>query len=268
MSLKMMLEGVASRRGGKTAIVSGDRRLSYTDLDKASNKVANALLKMGVDKGDRIALLLSNSPEFVIIYFGIVKTGAIVALIDPKCKVGEVAALFNDSLPKVLVSESPTLEPLVPVLPRFKSIKHVIELGSQYKGQFLGYQDIMASGSARRIEAGPEPEDIAQISYTSGPSFHPRGVMLSHRSLVTEAALSGDGFQQTDKDIMMLFALPMYHVFGLVAALLGSINRASSVVMVPGAGLSISTFMEAIETEKGTMFLGVPYIFASSVDRA
>ncbi len=268
MNLKLMLEGVAGRYGRKTAIVSGERRFSYTDLDETSNKLANALIKMGVKKCDRIAVLLSNSPEFVITYFGIVKTGAIAVPLDPKYKVGELIALFNDCQPKVLIAESPALEPLVPVLSRFKSIKRVIDLDSKCKGHFLSYQEIMTVSSARQVDSEPAPEDIALILYTSASSFHPRGVMLSHRSLVMEAVMSGDGYQQTDRDIMMLFALPVYHVFGLVAALLASINKGSTVVIVPGTGLSINSFLAAIEKERGTMWLGVPYIFALAVDMA
>ena len=77
MNLKAMLEETAKHYGEKTAIALGDRRLSYAELDEASNKVANALIKMGVSKGDRVAMLLPNSPEFVIIYFGIIKISAI-----------------------------------------------------------------------------------------------------------------------------------------------------------------------------------------------
>ena len=268
MSLKLMLEEAAERYGGKTAIVSGNHRLSYTDLDEASSKLANALIKIGVNRGDRIAMLLSNSPEFVVTYFGIVKIGAIAVPLDPKYKVDELASLVADCLPKVLVTESPTLEPLIPILPRFKSIKHVIDLSSEQEGQFLSYQQIITASSARKVETEPEPENIAHIAYTSGPSFCPRGVVLPHRCLVTEAAASADGFQQTDKDIMMLFALPMHHVFGLVAVLLASIYKGSTVVIVPGTGLSISSFMAAIERERGTMFLGVPYTFALAADMA
>ncbi|MFC2072541.1 class I adenylate-forming enzyme family protein [Chloroflexota bacterium] len=268
LSLKLMLEEAAGRYKEKTAIVFGDRRLSYTDLDEASNKVANALIKMGVNKGDRIAMLLSNSPEFVITYFGIVKTGAIAVPLDTQYKVYELASIFDSALPKVLVTESPTLETLIPILSRFQFIKHVIDLSAKYEGQFLSYQEIMRVSSAQSIEVELVPEDIAHIGYTSGSSFRPRGVMLSHRSLVTEAAISGDGFRQTDKDIVMLFALPMYHVFGLVTVLLTSINKGSTVVIVPGTGLSISSFMAAIERERGTMFPGVPYIFALAVDMA
>ncbi|GAH67766.1 unnamed protein product, partial [marine sediment metagenome] len=214
MNLGQMLEEVVGGYGKKTAIVSGDRRLSYAELDEASNKVANSLISMGVNKGDRVATLLTDSPEFVIIYFGIVKAGSIAVPLNPTYKVDELASLFDNCQPKVLVAESPTLESLVPALPRFKSIKHVIDSGSKYEGQFPGYREIMATSSTQRIEVEPEPEDIATISYTGGPTNRPRGAMFSHRNLCTEAIISRDGFQQTNKDIMMLFALPLFHMFG------------------------------------------------------
>ncbi len=266
MNLKAMLEAAAKHYGGKTAIALGDRRLSYAELDEASNKVANALMKMGVSKGDRVAMLLPNSPEFVVIYFGITKIGAVAIPLDTKYKVGELASLFDDSRPKVMVTESPFLEPLVPILPRFNYIEHVIDLGSKYEGRFLSYQEIMATGSARKVEVEPEPEDIANIAYTSGPTFRPRGVMLSHQDLVTEATISGDGFRQTDEDVTVLFALPMHHVVGLVIILLTSLAKGSTVVMLPG--LSISGLMETIEKERSTIFIGVPFVFALMVHMA
>ncbi len=99
MNLGLMLEGMAATHQGSTAIVSGDVGISYAYLDKASNKVANALTKMGVNKGDRIAMLLSNSPDFVITFFGIVKSGAIAVPLDPQYKLDELTALLNDCLP-------------------------------------------------------------------------------------------------------------------------------------------------------------------------
>ena len=78
MNLKLMLEATVKRYPGKAVIVSGERRMTYAELDEASNKVANAVMNMGVTKGDRVATLLPNSPEFVVIYFGIVKAGGIV----------------------------------------------------------------------------------------------------------------------------------------------------------------------------------------------
>jgi len=266
MNLKVMLDEAVRRYGEKTAIVFGGRRLAYAELDEASNKVANALLKRGLARGDRVAMLLTNSPEFAVTFFGIVKAGAIAVPLDTRYKLDELAALFNDSQPKVLVAESPYLEPLVPILPGFKSIEHVLDISSGGSGQFLGYQDIMASGSARSVEVELGAEDTAVIFYTSGPTSHPKGVILSHESLVVEAAISGSGFEQSDKDIVALFALPLYHVFGLEIVLLTSLAEGSTVVMQPG--ISLSSLWEAIERERVTIFMGVPYIFALAVNMA
>ncbi len=266
MNLKQMLDKTVRQYGEKTAIILGDHRLSYAQLDEASNKVANTLIKMGVSKGDRVVMLLPNSLEFVTTYFGVVKIGAVAVPLDIRFRIAELTSLFDNSQPKVLVSESPTLEPIVPALPTFKSIEHVIDISGNYEGQFLSYQQIMATGSPQRIEADPEPEDTATISYTGGPINHPRGVMLSHHCLITEVAIAGNGFQQTDKDIVMLFALPMYHMFGLTAVLLTVIYKGSTVVMVPG--ISISNLLEVIERKKGTMFIGVPFIYHLLINMA
>ncbi len=266
MNLKLMLEETVRQYGGKTAVALGECRLSYTELDEASNKLANALIKMGLKKGDRVAMLLPNSPDFVTIYFGIVKSGGIAVPLDTRYKVDELASLCDDCRPKVLVTESAFLEPLVPVLPRFNYIEHVIELGARYEGQFPNYREIMATSSAHPAEVELEPEDIAHIAYTSGPTLHPRGVVMSHRNVVAEAAISGDGFQQTDKDITLLFALPMHHVFGLVIILLTSIYKGSAVVMLPG--LSIPELMGTIERERATIFMGVPFVYVLAVNRA
>ncbi|MBA7691600.1 Long-chain-fatty-acid--CoA ligase [subsurface metagenome] len=261
MNLRLMLEQTANKYPNKTAIVMGERRLSYAELDEASSKFANALIKMGVRKGDRVAMLSANSPEFVTTYFGVIKAGGIAVPLDIRYKVAELASLFDSCQPKVLVAESDLLEPLVSALSRFDSVEHVIDLGSSY-------QEIMATSSAQKVEVALEPDDIATISYTGGPANRPRGAALSHGSLIIEAIISAAGFQQTDKDIVMLYALPMYHMFGLASVLLTAVNKGSTVVMVPGTGISIGSFMEAIEREKGTIYMGVPYIYALAVNIA
>src|ERR1035437_9861911 len=123
-----MLAGLAAKYGNKTAVVCGEERCSYAELDKTSNRVANALLKLGTRKGDRVFLLLENSLEYIVTYFGVVKIGAIAVPVDPKYKVDEVASLIADSQPKILVAESPILDPLLPLLPSFTSVERVIDL--------------------------------------------------------------------------------------------------------------------------------------------
>ena len=258
MNLKMMLDEAVKRYGKKTMVAMGDSRLSYAQLDEASNKIANALIGMGVGRGDRVTMLISNSPEFAAIYFGVVRIGGIAVPLDTKYKPAELASLFDDSQPRVLVAESPLLKPIAQSLPDFKSIAHVIEVGGEGEGQFLSYGQIMATGSAKPVVVEVAPGDIAHIAYTSGPSFNPRGVMMSHQALVRDAAMSGDGFGQTDKDIVVLFALPMHHAFGLVVIFMTAITEGSTVVIVPG--LSIGNLMEVIEKEKATIFMAVPFV--------
>ncbi len=264
MNLKQMLERAAKRYADKTVIVMGKRRLSYAELDEASNKVANALVGMGVGRGDRVALLLANSPEFVAVYFGVVKIGAVAVLLDTKYKLTELVSLCNDSQPKIMVTESPWLELLAPVMDRFPSVERVIGLNYKNKGNLLGYDEIIARSSSVAIDAEPAPEDVAHIAYSSGPSFHPRGVVMSHGALVREAAISGDGFKQTDKDVVVLFALPMHHAFGLVIIMMTAINKGSRVAML--SGLSLDSLFELIEREKATMFMGVPFVHGLIVE--
>lgn len=266
MSLGRMLGAVARRYGRKTALISDDRRLSYADLDEASNRLANALTKLGVGKGDRVAMLLANSPEFVISFFGIVKIGAIAVPLDPKYKRDELTCLFDDSQPKVLFTESPTLEPLIPALPRFKCIQQVINLSGHLKGQFLSYEELLASGKPLEIKSKAEPDDLAIIAYTSGSSFKPHGIMLTHQNIVTETEISGEGFAQADKDIVPLFALPLHHAAGLTIVALTTIFRGGTVVMIPG--LSLPTLLGTLEKEKATLLIGVPFIFALLVRHA
>ena len=266
MNLKQMLEQSVKRYGDKTAIAMGDNRLSYAQLDEASNRVANALKEMGVSKGDRVAMLLPNSPEFVVIYFGVVKIGGIAVPLDIRYRLDELTSLFNNFQPKVLVSGSPALETIVPVLSRFSCIEHVIDVSGEYGGQFHSYQELMSASSAPIAGVKLKPEDIAHVAYTSGPTVHPRGVVMSHQALVREAAISGEGFRQTDKDVVVLFALPMHHAFGLVIVMLTAVSRGSTVIVLPG--LSIDSLLEVIEREKATIFMGVPFVHALIVNAA
>ena len=258
MNLKLMLAEVVKKHGRKTAVVTGGSRLSYARLDDDSNKMANALIGMGVGRGDRVAMLLTNCPEFVVTYLGAVKIGAIAVPLDTKYKRTELASLFDDAQPRVLVAEDSFLEPLALFLPEFTSITNVIEVGSEGEGRFPNYEQIMATGSAQPVAVDIKPDDTAHIAYTSGPSLNPRGVMMSHQALAREAVISGDGFGQTDKDIVVLFALPMHHAFGLVVILMTAIAKGSTVVILPG--LSISHLMEVIEREKATIFMAVPFV--------
>lgn len=268
MDLKSILENTARRIGNKTAIAFGERRVSFARLEEDSNRFAHALKKLGVKKGDRVAMMLANSPEFVSVFFGITKVGGIAVPLDTRYVADEVVSLCNDCTPKVLVIDNPPLASLLPALPRFTSIEQVITLNYQEDARFIGYQQIMTDNPTSGVKTSVKPDDIAIISYTGGPTYTPHGVALSHRSIYTEVINSASTFEQKEDDVMMLFALPMYHQFGMTAVLMASIYTGNTIIIVPGTGRSIESFMEAVAREKGTIYCGVPYIYSLMINVA
>lgn len=266
LNLRDALAGAARKYNAKTAIVYGEARLSYRQLDGDSNRIAHALKSLGVAKGDRVAMLLNNRPEFVTVFFGAAKIGAIVVPLDTKYKPGELESLFNHAQPKVLVAEKASLEQLAPSLGRFPFIKHVICPDGAGSIPALSLSHLMSRNPDDTLDDAVDAEDIVQISYTSGPTFRPHGVMHSHRSFIEEAAISAAGFAQTENDVSVLFALPMHHVFGMTVIMLTALFQGSTVVIQPS--LSMSSLWEVVEREKVTLMMGVPYIFALAVEMA
>ena len=265
MNLKSMLKEAVGRHGNKTAIISGGCRMSYAELDEASDRVANALLRMGVVKGERVVMLLLNSQQFVVVYFGIVKTGAIAVPLDTKYKPAEIKSLLKHCQPKAVFAENPSLETVASLLPQLPCIEHIIDVNPESAGEYPSYDDIIKNNPAESVDVDISDEDIANIGYTSGPAFQPKGAMLSHGSLVRSVCISAEGFNQTEEDIVMLFALPMHHIVGLVIIMLTAVYKASTVVILPG--LSITSLMELIEKEHVTIFFGVPFIHALIVKK-
>ncbi|MFC1961927.1 AMP-binding protein [Chloroflexota bacterium] len=268
MNLKVILEQMARRYPDKAAIVLGQQRLSYAELDSDSGKLAHALRQLGVKKGDRVAAMLSNSPEYAAVYFGVASTGAITVPLDTRYKPVELAVVLASCQPKVLLTEQPFLASLATDLSRFPSVEHVIDVSPVPDPRFISYRQIVTSTPTREAAAEITQEDIALINYTSGPITNPRGAMITHHNLITDATMSAVAFRQTEKDVVMLFALPIYHMFGFTTALLCAIIQGSTIIMVPGTGISINSLLASIEKEKGTILLGVPYIFSLAAKMA
>jgi long-chain acyl-CoA synthetase len=265
VNLRAFASRVAVKYGPKPAVLSGDTRLSYADLDKASNRVAHALKGLGIGPGERVAFLLGNSPEFIVAFFGVVKIGAVAVPLDPKYKLTELRALLGDSRPSLLFTEDPCLQSIVPALSEFPFIRQVVDLGRGMPG-IPGFGEILDRGAETPVDFDPGPDDIAVIAYTSGASFQPRGIMLTHESIATEAEISGEGFAETEKDVVSVFALPLHHAAGLTIVGLTALYRGSTLLMLPG--MSISGLLEAVEREGITLFIGVPFIFSLLIRHA
>jgi long-chain acyl-CoA synthetase len=267
MNLSSMLESAAGRFPGRTAIVFEGGRVTFGELEEEANRVAGGLLRLGLKKGDRVAMIQSSHPRFVATFFGIMKAGGIAVPLDSRYIADELASLFDDCRPAALFIDERPLASLLPAMSRFESLKHIVTSGEPTGGRFIRYEKLTA-GPFPGPAAPLDPEDIAVISYTGGPTLRPHGVALSHRSIATEAINSTEVFRQTENDVILQFALPMYHQFGLTAVLLASVHKGSTIVMVSGTGRSIDSFMQAVQREKGTIYFAVPYVYSLMINVA
>jgi long-chain acyl-CoA synthetase len=266
VNLKNLLRNIADKYGEKTAIKSGDKLLSYTNLERESNRAARAFKKLGLNHGDRVAILLGNSPEFIIAFFGLVKIGAIAVPLDPKYKLTELKALLSDCTPRMLFTESPCMEMVTSSPAKFPYIEQIIDFNPENRQGYPCFNEIIKVQPDTTLDIEPMPDDIAVIAYTSGPSLTPHGIMLTHQSIVTESEISGEGFAQTEKDVVPVFALPLHHAAGLTIVGLTSLYCGSTLVMM--SGMSIPALLETIEKEEATLFIGVPFIYALMVRHA
>jgi long-chain acyl-CoA synthetase len=267
MDLSSMLENAAGRFPGRTAIVFEGSRVNFGELEEEASRVAGGLVRLGLKKGDRVAMIQSSHPRFVTTFFGIMKAGGIAVPLDSRYIADELASLFDDCRPAALFIDEQPLASLLPAMSRFESLKHIVTCGGPTGGHFVPYEKLTA-GSSPRPAAPIDPGDIAVISYTGGPTLRPHGVALSHRSIATEAVNSAEVFRQTENDVLLQFALPMYHQFGLTAVLLASVHKGSTIVMVSGTGRSIDSFMQAVQREKGTIYFAVPYVYSLMINVA
>lgn len=249
MSLKEVLAGTASEVPGKTAIVLGSQKLTYGELEEASNRVAKALMELGVEKGHHVAILLSHSPEWVVNYFGIIKTGGVAVLLSTMLKAPELDSLLRDSDAKVLITERAFSHTLSPVLPGLHLLKRVLEVDRDF------HKVIEAGGSAVPPDVGIDDEDEASIIYTSGVLGRQKGVVHTHASFLGTPDIVSAGVGR-GRDDVVIDPVPFFYLFGLSEVLFGSMMKGATVVIIPG--FTPRGVLEAVEKERGSILFGVP----------
>ncbi|MEE9529246.1 MAG: AMP-binding protein, partial [Dehalococcoidia bacterium] len=162
MNLKEMLEKTAGEIPQKEAIILGSERVTYGELDECSNRAANVLIGLGLERGDHVAILMSHNPDWVINYFGIIKAGGVAVLLGSMLKAPELAPLLRDSDAKILITEKSFSQMLSRVLPDIPLLKHVIESDGD------SYNNMMANSPSTPLVVDIRDEHEVSIIYTSG----------------------------------------------------------------------------------------------------
>jgi long-chain acyl-CoA synthetase len=251
VNLKQMLEKSASEVPQKEAIILGSHRVTYGELEEASNKLANALIGLGLKKGDHVAILMSHCPEWVVNYFGVVKAGGVAVLLGSMLKAPELAPLLRDSDAQILITEKSFSRMLSPVLSDIPLLKHVIEVDGD------SYNNMMANSPSTSPIVDIKDDDEVSIIYTSGVLGRQKGVVHTHASLMGPLGIISAGVGRGRED-MVIDTVPFFYLFGLGEVLFGSIMKGSTVVIIPR--FTPRVVLGAIEKERGSIIFGVPAI--------
>jgi fatty-acyl-CoA synthase len=200
----------------KIAVIDDGKEFSYGELNERTNRVANYLLRKGLNKGDIVAVLSSNCHEFIEIYFGSAKTGAAFVPVNWRMSPNEIAYILNDCSPKFLFFAQDFSETVLALRDEVNSIEHYVVLGQDGFAWAETYTDLQESpGGEPQIQGDLEFEDIHIILYTSGTTGVPKGVTLSTRKTFYNALNADIFFRLTPNDVFLV-SRPLFHSGGLL----------------------------------------------------
>ena len=185
-----MLDRNLSSRSDKTALYSDARTLSFGEAASEANRVGNALRGLGVRMGDTVALLSLDRAEWVSVFFGTLKIGAISVGINTLLTEKEYAFILDDCRARVLIVHETLWAKIAPILDAASFVKHVILIGGSidrsvsYHDWIVGEADVLEPARTHR-------EDFCPLNYSSGTTGQPKGILHAHKDLALTAVLSG-----------------------------------------------------------------------------
>ncbi len=268
LNLVSVFEHSAKESPEKTAIIFGDKHFTFGQVTAMVNKVANALKAKGIKKGDKVALSCLNLPYFPMIYYGILKTGAVVVPLNVLLKGREIAYHLKDSDAKAYFCFQGT--PELPMAQEgFKGFNDVNTCEHFYvitadpaapspiEGT-MSFGQLIAEQSNESDTEPTEPGDTAVILYTSGTTGFPKGAELSHSNMTMNAISTRHLLQQTPDDIHVI-VLPLFHSFGQTCQMNSGFSSGNTLVLIPK--FTPEAVLSAIENDGATVFAGVPTMY-------
>ncbi len=254
MTVGNVLRRSSANFPNKFAIICGDKKITYAELNSRVNRLANSLLGIGIKNGDRIAVLLHNCQEFIELYFACAKSGAVVVPINNLLKHRELTQIFQYIRPRVLFFDQDFKKLVKQTVHQEKSIEFVVELCSE-STDFINYNDFVSKGSESEPDAIFSDESVGSIFLTSGTTGRPKGAMRTHRhdwtNMMTSALELGI---RHDDCALLLF--PLYHI--TFADSLRHILMANTIVIRQEGSFDPDKVLKLIADEKVTVCQFVP----------
>jgi long-chain acyl-CoA synthetase len=241
----------------KTAVIFGDRRISYSELGALINRAAAGLTELGLKRGDVLSLFLPSLPELIIAYLGTVKAGITLNLINAMLQRTEVEYILKDCSSKGVLVDTKRLPIIDSVRSEVKSLTHVIVLEKEGAGTYPNFTSMLEEGEAEFHGPETKGSDLCHLMYTSGTTGWPKGVMATHLNIRHNATEFGKVHFKPEDTIMV--ATPIFHCWGLVNGTFGMLSRGGTVITVER--FHPDRALEDIERLKPTVFQGVPPMY-------
>ncbi|MFD1334662.1 long-chain fatty acid--CoA ligase [Oceanobacillus iheyensis] len=242
----------------KVAMTFFDQTYTYQQLEKMIYSVANSLYNLGIEKGDRIALMLPNCPQYPISYFATLLCGGTIVQINPMYKANELLHVLNDSEAKVIIC----LDSLLPIVEEVKDktdLMNIIPVSFESDSKF---NELLIDKGHKLPEITIEPaEDIAVLQYTGGTTGRSKGVMLTHYNLVANTIQSYGTSQiniNTGEEKVLTIS-PLFHVYGMTSCMNFTFYIGGNLILVPR--FEVEQTVNIIEKMKPSLFMGVPTMF-------
>src|SRR5438477_7394511 len=252
ITLHDRLREVARELGEKTALRMGDRAVSYRELDAMSDRLAGALAKRGVRKGDRVTLFIPNSVEFVVAFYGTLKAGGVVNPINIQSKEREVRFQVEDAGARLVLYHVA----LAPVIDQVRSeLRDVrfIAAGGEAPDGVERLDDLLAESATAPVPVSMD--DLAALPYTSGTTGFPKGVMLTHGNL-TANQQQFFAAVPVRRDDVFLNVLPYFHIYALNLLMSGAVSLGATQVIM--SRFDMVEYCTLVERERATVCFIVP----------
>ena len=258
----------ARKFSSKTAIIVKTKEYSYASLKENSEKLANHLVYSGIKKGDRIAIYMNNSWQSIVSIYGITLAGAAFLVINPQTKADKLQYILKDSGAKILFSEGILNNELSQALAGATDIQEVIIAGDFNKVtrfpaiKSIDFEETISGNNPSIVLPKIIPNDLAALIYTSGSTGFPKGVMMTHQSMVF-TSWSLIEYLRLSEDDRILLVLPLAFDYGLYQLLM-AVTVGGSLIVEQSFTFQTSVYKQ-IEMFKPTVFPGVPTIYAMMI---
>lgn len=267
------LQRAVQENGDKVFLYEGEKSLTFRQLDEITDRFAHSLLKQGLKKGDHIGLLALNQMEWLISFFAATKIGVGIVALSPRFRETELTYMLNHSEAKAVISigefgDYSFADAFESLQDKLETVETYIFLGEGFDGS-LSFQQMLDqpvhSKELSRQKQMVEKDDLSIMIYTSGTTGKPKGVMITHESILASAQAQADHFSVTEKDVAV-GSLPFNHVGGITCTVMVALLTHSSITLVPF--FHPQQVLTAIETFKATILGAVPtmYLMLFSTD--